>query len=79
MSFEGSAVTLSGEQSYVSLVVNSQLLVLGDVGSIFLRTVDKNGVIIHVTKLSSDILTLELVNGTVYLRAMLSEGKTTHN
>lgn len=73
--FIGMSVTLSGQDSYITLSVNSHLLVLGDQGLLTIRSIDNNGIIYSSQWTTpSHYLTIELYNGTLYLRAAVSGG-----
>lgn len=71
----GTAVTLTGDESYVSVIVNSQLLVVGDEGSLVVRTTDVNGIIFSATWSLYDFLIIDLFNGTLFLKASFSGGE----
>lgn len=75
------AVTLTGEESYITLTVNTQLLLLGDKGSISLRTTDTNGILFSGIwylpngNPTNRFVTVEVVNGMLSLKTILSDGK----
>lgn len=74
----GTAATLTGDHSYIGIEVNSNLLVVGDEGSLVVRTIDGDGIIFTAVWSSpsySDFVSIEMVNRSLYLKTAVSGGK----
>ena len=74
-------VTLTGEESYITLTVNTQLLLIQDKGSISLRTTDTSGILFSGIwylpngSPTNKFVTVEIVDGMLNLKTILSDGK----
>ena len=74
------SMTIQGDNSYIEVTVNSQLVQLDDGGSLSFRTIDISAILVYGSwylndAVTGDYITIEIINGTIQLRTAISGSK----